>query len=451
MDMAEKETQLDDTARLKLITNNFFAQINPYYPWLNENEFRAQLSALSGRPASTTSSSPLKQPDRYQIVAIKSDGSRARYLLHLEHRSAAHETISRVVRLIFQLGFHDPSSWTSCSPFEQVMRQRIFWTVLFLERSFSLNCGYPYLIRETDTKVDLPVAYDDLDRELPKEPAEHRSYGPSLIVAVKWARLSAEIWDSMFAVNRPQPAIGEFAASMDARIVYIMNHLPPVFQASGPDSAVPEQASYIWYQGVLMRLRFQQLRLLLRQETLLSLNYDDATASECQAIISSSLRMLQGGPGLGNIPVGRFAVVFYILVTLLPLVCLINGRQSTQNRMEAVSCFREELAMLQSLAPSVGMARHILFNLQDLTSNTKDVIQKFPPASDLTLTCPYPWAIESTAPVPPNAVFNPEEPSVIDSRLADASFLNLVLPNSDEDGVWTGNSFNQQWMQMTGG
>jgi hypothetical protein len=119
--------------------------------------------------------------------------------------------------------------------------------------------------------------------------------------------------------------------------------------------------------------------------------------------------------------------------------------------MEAVSCFREELAMLQSLAPSVGMARHVLRNLQNLISATKDVIQKLPPASDVTSIYPYPRAMELPAPAAPNTVFNAEEQGMIDSLLADASFLNLVLPSSGDDGAWTGESFDQQWMQMTGG
>ncbi|KAF9886578.1 hypothetical protein FE257_011350 [Aspergillus nanangensis] len=502
MDRAEKETRLDDEVRLNAVTATFFSQINPYYPCLNENEFRGQIGALTRSAAATSKIPMMTRPDRYQLVALvnlmeaevrllsddwaheeaipgwtnfwraerilgrliwQGNGNRltmqclivkARYFLHLEHRSAAHETITRVVRLIFQLGYHDSSSWEAWSPFERVMRQRIFWTVFFLERSFSLNCGYPYLIREADIKVDLPIACDDHelfpDQPLPDQPAEMQSYGPSLIVAVKWARLSAEIWDSMSAVNRAQPATAEFVVSMDARIVYIMNNLPCCFHQSELSGAGDDKAPYIWYQGVLMRLRFQQLRLLLRQEVLLSLDYDDTMASECQAIISSSLQILQCRPGLGDVPVGRFAVVFYILVTLVPLVCLINGRRSTQNRTEAVTCFPEELAMLQSLASSVGMARHILSNLKDLINSTKEVIQRFPPACDLAQIYPYSGAMEPSAPAPPNTLPNPEDGNFMDTLFANPSLLDLSLPPVEGDGVWVTDSFTQ-WMHMADG
>lgn len=304
MEAAERDTSLQDTARLEPLISRFFDQINPYYPSLNENEFKSQLADLAVPP---TESSSLSKPDRYQVVALvnlviaetrllgdewteaeavpgwanfwraqrvlsrlvwQGNGNRltvqclivqARYLMNLEHGSAAHDAVSRAVRLCFQLGFHDTPASGTCAPFEAVMRQRIFWTVFYLERSVALNCGYPYLVRETDIKVDLPIAYDDRElfpgRPLPTQTAEKQSYAPNLLACVKWSRLTAEIWDAMFAANRP-PIDPEFVASMDARIVYTMNHLPMVLHTSGHplENDPPNQAPFIWYQGIIQRL-----------------------------------------------------------------------------------------------------------------------------------------------------------------------------------------------------
>lgn len=37
------------------------------------------------------------------------------------------------------------------------MRQRIFWTVYFVDRRISLSCGRPYSIREADIEIEQPA------------------------------------------------------------------------------------------------------------------------------------------------------------------------------------------------------------------------------------------------------------------------------------------------------
>ncbi|KAL3474476.1 fungal-specific transcription factor domain-containing protein [Aspergillus californicus] len=521
MEGAERDTNFQDTDLMEALIATFFEQINPHYPSINENEFRSQMAQV----AAPMSESPLlSKPDRYQLVAlanliiaevrllsdewIKSEavpgwanfcrserilgrliqhgnGNRltiqclivkARYLMNLERGNAAYETICRAVRLCFQLGFHDTSSWGQCPPFEVVMRQRIFWTVFYLERGLALNCGYPYSIRELDTKVNLPAAYDDRelfpDQPLPPRTADTRSYAPNLLASVKWARLTAEIWDTLFAVNHA-PVDPEFVPSMDARIVYTMDHFPSFFHspaADAPGGHVVDQAPFIWHQGAIQRLvcillpptvttmgkpkeanersqRHQQLRLLLRQESLLSLEYDDNAARECQEIISSTLKMLQGPPAVGNAPVGRLSVVFYITVTLLPLVCLINGRRTTSMRPDAVACFRTQLEMLQRLGASVGMARHVLSNMQDIIAATKSVIHGFHLASGDVCPVPlYPRTMETPMSFPPEP-FRGEDSliSMMDELLADPSLLDIA-PTA---GPWVGDNFSHQWMQMS--
>ncbi|KAL4939251.1 fungal-specific transcription factor domain-containing protein [Aspergillus oleicola] len=500
MEAAERETNIQG---METLTSTFFEQINPYYPSINENEFRSQMANIA---APSSESSFLNKPDRYQVVALTNlveaevrlltdewiaseaipgwanfcrserildrlirhgNGNRltiqclivkARYLMNLERGYAAHETICRAVRLCFQLGFHDSSSWGHCSSFEVVMRQRIFWTLFYLERGFALNCGYPYIIRELDIRVNLPAAYDDQelfpDKPLPAQMADKRSYAPNLLASVKWARLTSEVWDTLFAVNHP-PVDPEFVASMDARIVYTMDHFPSFFQTPAPqlpEGEVVHQAPFIWHQGIIQRLRHQQLRLLLRQESLLSLDYDDNAARECQDIISSTLDMLRGPQEVGNVPVGRLSVVFYITITLLPLICLINGRRTTSIRPDAIACFRTELEMLQRLGASVGMARHVLSNMQDIIAATKAVIKgSHLTSGDIYPVTSYPKTVDTPMFMPPEPFLSDNSMSnMMDELLADPLLLDIVsLPPPDTAGHWVGDNFTQHWMQVS--
>ncbi len=75
--------------------------------------------------------------------------------------NAAYNTIGAAGRLCFQLGLHQQSSWRSHTPFEIHMRQRIFWTLYFLDRSISLSCGRPYCIREADIDIEQPLYLSD--------------------------------------------------------------------------------------------------------------------------------------------------------------------------------------------------------------------------------------------------------------------------------------------------
>jgi hypothetical protein len=184
---------------------------------------------------------------------------------------------------------------------------------------------------------------------------------------------------------------------------------------------------------------------------LLTLDYDEATAVECQEIILNTLQMLRGPPHVGDVPVGRLAVVFYIIVTLLPLICLINGRRATQARPDAISCFRTEVEMLQQLAPSVGMARHVLSHMHDLIAATKDVIK----ASHVSSTDMYPFnpygkSMERSAYVPPDFLQTQgESMTALNELIDDPCLLDvLVLPSNDSTGLWSGDGFGEPWMQM---
>jgi hypothetical protein len=311
LDILDRESRIRDVTQLHHAVDIYFEMVNPMFPCLNENQFRQQLREAVGEEVCRMS-----RPDRYQFSALlhliqaevqlltqewrpsdpipgwesilcaerilsqllwQGNGNlltvqclvvKTRYFFYLERGSAAHDTITRAVRLCFQLGLHDSSSWGRCTPFERVMQQRVFWTVFQLERSLALNNGLPYLIRESEINVDLPACYDDralfLDGPLPAE-APHRSYGPTLAAVAKWGSLVSGIWDVLFASKGRKLTSPEYIASMQARIIFIMKNLPADLQlntsvATPVSASVDPSAQFFTRHAEIINLVLYRLR-----------------------------------------------------------------------------------------------------------------------------------------------------------------------------------------------
>ncbi|OGE55141.1 hypothetical protein PENARI_c005G04891 [Penicillium arizonense] len=433
IDILNREAHIDDIGQLQSTVDIYFSQINPMFPCLNENQFRAQL-----HDALENGASSMDRPNRYQFFALvhliqaevliltqdwkpsdtipgwksilraenilsrllwQGNGNlltiqclvvKSRYFLYLERGGAAHETITRAVRLCFQLGLHDSSSWEQCSAFEKVMRQRVFWSVFQLERSLALNNGYPYLIRESEISVDLPPCHNDQEL-FPDGPIQNeahssgKSYGPLVVMAAKWGGLVSDIWDAMFAARARKPMTLEYIAGMDARVAHVMKNLPFYMKPPAPDpksQSVDNQAPFSPPHVGIIQLRFNQLRLLLHQSSLLSFEYDHEVAATCLSIIRDVLRIIQSLLDSPNRASSRFIAVFHIVVTQIPLVCLImHPKNSLETRAGAASCFKTELSILHDLAPTFAMARHVLRRLRALITSVKATMQEIAPAS----------------------------------------------------------------------
>lgn len=79
--------------------------------------------------------------------------------MYADKGNAAYSIIGIASRLCFQAGLHQQSScsWRAYTPFDMHMRQRVFWTIYFLDRRISLSCGRPYGIREADIDIEQPA------------------------------------------------------------------------------------------------------------------------------------------------------------------------------------------------------------------------------------------------------------------------------------------------------
>lgn len=300
-DVFEHETKSLGAVEAYGFLDLYFTRINPLYPCLNENSFRLQHEIFLA-----PDNCQMRAAERYQFAAqlnlmsaivkiLKADcpdsrkvpgwqdfcraedimypliwlGNgdvmtlqclimKAMYLLYMERAESSYETMGHAVRLCFQLGLHNESTWTTCTSFEFTMRQRIFWSVLCLERHVAFNSGAPYLIRETDYKVGFPKPINDKwlykDQPVPEETPD-QSFVPYLIGAGKWSKLCSEIWDKMFGVNATEKGSLEFIASTDARILYAASTLPTCLRWRDMDEYCmerPNESAYLPRQRLIL-------------------------------------------------------------------------------------------------------------------------------------------------------------------------------------------------------
>jgi hypothetical protein len=122
-----------------------------------------------------------------------------------------------------------------------------------------------------------------------------------------------------------------------------------------------------------------QLRQLIRQESMLTLRYDDATAADCVAISTSSIEAISTHLHVkGYSPSDRWASVLYLIGSLLPLVCIIVRKENAQQtRPDAIKIFKQGVSILSSLAPNFGLARHTLGKLSKIIGTAMQAIQSF--------------------------------------------------------------------------
>ena len=177
----------------------FFTYVNPNLPFLNENQFRAQFenhlvtggreadswskdlfivlvnliyaeTMLLGKEFPDSNSIPgwpefcfadrllgrLAWVNRGNIQMIQCLLIKARYLAAAQRIRSAYDTMSKAVQICFHISLHDQQCWNHHNSFESAMRQRIFWSLFYLDRGISMTASMPYFLRESDFNVDYP-------------------------------------------------------------------------------------------------------------------------------------------------------------------------------------------------------------------------------------------------------------------------------------------------------
>ncbi len=150
--------------------------------------------------------------------------------MHNEVLHAASRATSVAWELATSTRLHDKKTWPAGAAEDAQQRQKLWWTIYFLDRQISRRSGTPYHIRDTEFDVDdftTPphvAATSALSQtEAPKDIS--RSYIQALI---HLGRLWGHVWDTFFAIGATKKGDWMEVEIMDARILNIRRQLPAV-------------------------------------------------------------------------------------------------------------------------------------------------------------------------------------------------------------------------------
>lgn len=130
----------------------------------------------------------------------------ALYMLDSEMLQSASHAISAAVQSAMVMRLNDQSVWRNCPAAEKPARQRLWWTIYYLDRRISQRNGTPYLVRDLDISVDeftvktgssSKDSIHDIDQP-------SRSVGNHYQSLIDFGRLWGFIWDSFYSVSAPK-------------------------------------------------------------------------------------------------------------------------------------------------------------------------------------------------------------------------------------------------------
>jgi hypothetical protein len=126
----------------------------------------------------------------------------ALYMLDSELLQSASYAISTAVQLAMVARLNDQGLWGDCTPEERQARQRLWWTIYFLDRRIAQRNGTPYIIRDTETAVDEFEVLRDPKRAGKTKESLAEAYAQNYFQSlVDFGKLWAQIWDNFYAAS----------------------------------------------------------------------------------------------------------------------------------------------------------------------------------------------------------------------------------------------------------
>jgi len=256
--------------------------------------------------------------------------------------------------------------------------------MFYLDRGIALNAGLPYLIHESDFKIDFPRSMDDKclfpNRPLPEDDLV-ASYIPYLESCVRWAKLCSKIWDGMFSANAPRPASEELIASLDAEILYALCQLPPHLRwdpSALKTNRMHDVPFYARRHMCLAHLHTNHLRLVMRHRSIVTLKCSRKLAEECVWIATSSVDAMDAyRTSSDKNHMYRHSSVMYLTAAIIPLICVIvQESNSSLAREEIIQSFNKALKLLQDIAPGFALAELMLRRLDAAVEVAKQAIER---------------------------------------------------------------------------
>lgn len=151
----------------------------------------------------------------------------AAYLMHCEILDAASEAIRVAWKLATSLRVNNKRSWSPDDSGENLQKQKIWWTIYFLDRQISRRSGTAYHIRDTEFNVDEFTGMAGIVSDQISQSDWHTSATWSYLQAlINLARLWGHVWDTFFAVGATKKGDWMEIEITDARVVNTRRQLP---------------------------------------------------------------------------------------------------------------------------------------------------------------------------------------------------------------------------------
>jgi hypothetical protein len=427
IDQTIDQVRAQDVSELLRALDIFFAYVHPHYPCMNENHLRAQASAFAANDSITltktnavqlatllkyimavtsilsdtstpTDSIPGWQEftlaeklfnhaawlERANMVTVQTLLMKTLYFMYAGLLNSAYNTMGTTVRLCFQLGLHDESSWgDECRFYDRIYRRRVFWSVYCLNHNVAQTRGLPELLRESDIKVGLPQCVDDrmLYPEcpaLPEMPAT--SPIPYVLEVIKLTRLSSEVCETIFGARAKKPVPNEVIASLDAKIVEFAKQIPTALHwppSTESQEAYEARPSYIQNQAFVLHLRILYLRMLPWREEMFSLTYTKKTAQLCIDVaeeIIGAVELSQTMQATNRCQ--RHAYLHHVIGALVPMICIIVRQNSTEGlTMPAINLLNKALKIITPFSHHMFLARNVIPALGRPIKVARDIIE----------------------------------------------------------------------------
>ncbi|OQU94101.1 Fungal Zn2-Cys6 binuclear cluster domain-containing protein [Cladophialophora immunda] len=301
------------------------------------------------------------------------------YLVHADRSSAAYSAIGIACRLCFQLGLHNEPRWgKDHSPYAVHMRQRVFWTVYFVDRRISLSCGRPYGIRDSDIRVDKPEwIYDKMlsTNSPPPSPDSETSAIMYLVCMISFGKLAGEVWDTMFSASVDGPS-SEAIAILDAKIKHWKETTLPTIPLL-PRHTSPTRRHL--RQQLLVNTRISHLRLLLRRREMVSLKYSASTGLLCGTLATDIVEQIKAHSHEISEPSSfRFHLATTLggaILILATLLCRdISEIGLKSQHTEYAESFHAAVGMLKELAQVLRAARRIFDDLESVLTSVRSIL-----------------------------------------------------------------------------
>lgn len=161
------------------------------------------------------------------LDAVRAQCLISAYLMHAETLDAASQAVSVGFQMASTIKLNDQRTWSAQEPGDIFARQRLWWTIYFLDRRIAQKSGTPYHIRNTEFHVEDFGGESPQNENIPPYLDAARSATNSYLQAlISLARLWGHIWDTFFAVGATGKGDWLEAEIMDTQILNLRRQLP---------------------------------------------------------------------------------------------------------------------------------------------------------------------------------------------------------------------------------